>query len=84
MGKVLRFFSYGSGRPVGPWSVAVLALVALVASLGAVSNAAADDCVALGGFINVALECEITDVVPGVKTGTFTIAETLHFTDGGR
>ena len=30
-------FSYGSRRPVGPWSVAMLALVALVASLGAVS-----------------------------------------------
>ena len=62
----------------------MLALAALVASLGAVSDAAADDCVALGGFINAAAECEITNVVPGVKTGTFAVAETLHFTDGGQ
>jgi Right handed beta helix region len=62
----------------------MLALVALVASLGAVSTAAADDCVGLGGVINAALECEITNLVAGVKTGTFTIAETLHFTDGGQ
>ena len=82
--KVGWFSSYGSKRPVGPWSVAMLALAALVASLGAVSNAAADDCVALGGFINAAAQCEITNVVPGVKTGTFTIAETLRFTDGGQ
>ncbi len=64
--------------------MAVLTLVALVASLGAVSTAAADDCVSLGGFINAGLECEITSVVPVVKTGTFAIAETLHFTDGGQ
>src|SRR5580765_5846622 len=56
LGKVGRFSPYGSGRPVGPWSVAMLALVALVVSLGAVSTAAADDCVTLGGFINAALE----------------------------
>ena len=62
----------------------MLVLVALVTSLGAVSTAAADDCVTLGGFINAGLECEITNVVPVVKTGTFAIAETLHFTDGGQ
>jgi nicotinic acid phosphoribosyltransferase len=37
-----------------------------------------------GYCINAGLECEITNVVPLVKTGTFAIAETLHFTDSDR
>ncbi len=64
-------------------SAAAAGLVTLILLIGGgVGQAAADDCVALGGTLGA--ECVISGVVPVAKSGTFTMAETLRFTSGGR
>jgi parallel beta-helix repeat protein len=76
---VMGGFRTSSGR----WTLSGLVAAALLLALGAASHvAAADDCVALGGAIN-GTECQISGIVPGAKTGTFTLNETLHFLSGG-
>jgi hypothetical protein len=59
----------------------VLVLAAIVVGFGAVGQASAADCVALGG-VEIAGECRIGGAVPA-KTGTFTLDKTLRFTPGG-
>ena len=76
-----RVLSDGFRAAVSGWSIAAVAVVALLFGLGAGSPAAADDCLALGGVDGA--ECVISGLV-GPKTGTFNLAKTLHFTGSGQ
>src|SRR5437763_3073335 len=58
-------------RNAGRWSATGLGVLALIGVLGAVGQAAADDCVKLGGVDGA--ECVISGVVAPPKTGTFNL-----------
>lgn len=60
----------------------IVAIVAAGLGFLTVSNALADDCVALGGTI-VGAECQIS-VNVGAKSGTFNLDETLHILSTGK
>src|SRR5262245_61337422 len=69
----------------GPWPAAVAGwgvLFSVVLTLSAANPAHADSCGVLGGSINGAGECEVSSSVSA--SGTFLLAETLHFVSGGK
>jgi len=68
-------------------AVMVFAILAAVVVFGAPGRAAADSCGALGGTLVDPMfpgDCVISGPVVGVRTGLFTIAETLRFNGTGK